>query len=55
VIVAHDLDAGQSDQYQLTPLVDAATANMGKKPEQISADAGYCSSALSDRMESSGR
>jgi len=45
VIVAHDLDAEQSDQHQLTPLVDAVTANMGKKPEQVSADAGYCSNA----------
>ena len=43
VIVAHDLDAQQSDQHQLAPMTDAVTANMGRKPEQLSADAGYCS------------
>jgi len=45
VIVAHDLDAKQSDQHQLTPLVDAVETNLGKKPQQASADAGYCSNA----------
>jgi len=45
VIVAHDLDARQSDQHQLTPLVDAVETNLGKKPQQASADAGYCSDA----------
>ena len=45
VIVAHDLDAEQSDQHQLTPLVDAIDSQLGKKPEQVSADAGYCSNA----------
>jgi transposase len=54
VIVAHDLDAQQSDQHQLTPLVDAVTANMGKKPEQISADAGYCSDANLAALEQRG-
>jgi hypothetical protein len=53
VIVAHNLDARQSDQHQLTPLVDAIEANLGKKPKQVSADAGYCSdanlAALEDR------
>ena len=43
VIVAHDLDARQSDQHQLAPMTDAVTTNMGRKPEQLSADAGYCS------------
>src|SRR5271165_201586 len=39
VIVAHGLDANASDQHQLTPMVDAVEANMGRKPEQVSADA----------------
>ena len=43
VIVAHGLDAKQSDQHQLAPMADAIEANLGKKPTQLSADAGYCS------------
>ena len=45
VIVAHGLDARQSDQHQLAPIVDAIEANLGRKPAQLSADAGYCSDA----------
>ena len=45
VIVAHGLDAKQSDQHQLAPIVDAVEANLGRKPAQLSADAGYCSDA----------
>ena len=51
VIVAHGLDANGSDQHQLTPMVDAVEANMGRKPEQVSADAGYCSDANLEAME----
>ena len=40
VIVAHGLDAKQSDQHQLAPMADAIEANLGKKPTQLSADAG---------------
>jgi Transposase DDE domain len=50
VIVAHGLDANGSDQHQLTPMVDAVEANMGRKPEQVS-DAGYCSDANLAAME----
>ena len=52
VIVAHGLDAHSSDQHQLTPMVDAVEANIGRKPEQVSADAGYCSDANLEAMES---
>ena len=45
VIVAHALDARQSDQHQLAPIADAIEANLGRKPAQLSADAGYCSDA----------
>ena len=45
VIVAHGLDARQSDQHQWAPVADAIEANLGKKPTQLSADAGYCSDA----------
>ena len=54
VIVAHDLDARQSDQHQLAPMTDAITANMGRKPEQLSADAGYCSDANLAALEERG-
>ena len=51
VIVAHGLDAKQSDQHQLAPMADAIEANLGKKPTQLSADAGYCSDADLTAME----
>ena len=40
VIVALGLDAKQSDQHQLPPIVDAIEANLGKRPTRLSADAG---------------
>jgi transposase len=51
VIVAHALDAKQSDQHQLAPIADAIEANLGKKPAQMSADAGYCSDANLGALE----
>ena len=51
VIVAHGLDATQSDQHQLAPMVDAIEVNLGRKPAQLSADAGYCSDANLAAME----
>ncbi len=45
MIVAHRVDAKQSDQHHLTPIAEAIEANLGKKPAQLSADAGYCSDA----------
>jgi hypothetical protein len=52
VIVAHGLDANGSDRHQLAPIADAIEANMGRKPDQVSADAGYCSDANLAAMES---
>lgn len=53
IIVAHGLTHGMSDQDQLVPLVDGIEENLGRKPKQASADAGYCSEAnleaLADR------
>jgi transposase len=43
VIVACDLTQNGSDQGQLVPMVDAIEKNLGRKPEQVSADNGYCS------------
>ena len=45
VIVAHGLNAKQSDQHQLAPIIYAIEANLSRKPAQLSADAGYCSEA----------
>jgi hypothetical protein len=52
VVIAHRLDARPNDQHQLTPMVDAVEANIGRKPEQVSADAGYGSDANLEAMES---
>ena len=42
-----------SDCPQLVPLIDGVHANLGRKPKEVSADAGYCSednlSALASR------
>jgi len=44
-ILAHCLSNGPSDQAALSPLVDAVKSNTGRKPVEISADAGFCSGA----------
>jgi Transposase DDE domain len=43
IIVAHELTQCGSDQGQLVPLVEAIENDLGRKPEQASADSGYCS------------
>src|SRR5512134_941374 len=45
IIVAHGLTHNMSDQDQLVPLVDGIKQNLGRKPREASADAGYCSEA----------
>ena len=45
IIVAHALTASMSDQDQLVPLIDGIKDNLGAKPKEASADAGYCSEA----------
>ncbi len=45
VIVAHDLSNATTDQAQLAPLVAAIRTNLHRNPDEISADAGYCSEA----------
>ena len=45
IILAHRLSDSPSDQAALTPLVDAVKANTGRKPVEVSADAGFCSEA----------
>ena len=43
IIVAHDVTQSAVDCAQLVPMTDAIESNLGRKPEQLSADAGYCS------------
>ena len=54
VIVAHALTSSQSDQEQLTVLLDGIEANLGRKPKEASADAGFCSEANLAVLEARG-
>ena len=45
IIVAHTLSNNGSDQAQFAPLLSAIKANLGSNPDEVSADAGYCSAA----------
>jgi IS5 family transposase len=45
IIVAHTLTNNGSDQAQLTPLLQGIKANLKRNPDEVSADAGYCSAA----------
>ncbi len=45
VIVAHGLTQNGSDQGQLVSMTERIEVNVGRKPAQLSADAGYCSEA----------
>lgn len=45
IIVAHSLTPSPSDQDQLVPLIDGIENNLGRKPKEASADAGYLSEA----------
>jgi transposase len=51
IIVAQDVTQCATDKGQLIPMVDAVEANLGRKPEQASADSGYCSEANLEGME----
>src|SRR5260370_2909358 len=41
IIVAQDVTQSAVDCGQLVPMTDAIEANLGRKPAQLSADAGY--------------
>jgi IS5 family transposase len=53
VIVAQSVTNKQNDGGELVAMVDQVEANVGQRPEQLSADAGYCSeenlAALAER------
>ena len=52
IIVAQDVTQSAVDCGQLVPMVDAVEKNLGRKPEQASADSGYCSEANLEALES---
>lgn len=45
VIVACDVTNEQNDGATLDPMLDQVMSNCGRNPEEVSADAGYCSEA----------
>ena len=51
IIVAQDVTQSAVDCAQLVPMTDAIETNLGRKPEQLSADAGYCSEANIEALE----
>src|SRR6202163_4982021 len=51
IIVAHDVTQRPVDCGQLVPMSDAIETNLGRKAEQLSADAGYCSEANLEALE----
>jgi len=54
IIVAHELTQRGNDQGQLVPLIEAIETNLGRKPEQASADSGYCSESNLEALEAHG-
>jgi len=43
IIVAQHVTTNASDVHELVPLLEALHANLGRRPREVSADAGYCS------------
>ena len=43
VIVCHGVNAEQNDHDELLPMVNQIEENTGRLPDEVSADAGYCS------------
>jgi hypothetical protein len=52
IIVAQDVTQSAVDCSQLMPMIDAVEANLGRTPEQLSADSGYCSEPNLAALES---
>ena len=51
IIVAQDVTQSAVDSGQMVPMTDAVETNLGRKPEQLSSDAGYCSEANLEALE----
>jgi hypothetical protein len=54
IIVAQGVTQEANDKRQLVPMTDAIETNLGRKPEQLSADSGYCSDANIEALETRG-
>ena len=54
IIVAQAVTQEANDKRQLVPMTDAIETNLGRKPEQLSADSGYCSNANIEALETRG-
>lgn len=54
IIVAQDVTPSMSDQAQLVPLIDGIESNLGRKPQEASADTGYLSEANLAALEARG-
>ncbi|MGZ3198179.1 MAG: IS1182 family transposase, partial [Croceibacterium sp.] len=54
IIVAQAVTQDTNDRRQLAPMTDAIETNLGRKPEQLSADSGYCSNANIEALETRG-
>jgi transposase len=54
IIVAQAVTQDANDKHQLAPMTDAIEINLGRKPEQLSADSGYCSNANIEALETRG-
>ena len=54
IIVAQAVTQDANDRRQLAPMTDAIETNLGRKPEQLSANSGYCSNANIEALETRG-
>ena len=54
IIVAQAVTQDANDKRQLVPMTDAIETNLGRKPEQLSANSGYCSNANIEALETRG-
>ena len=54
IIVAQGVTQEAGDKQQLIPMTDAIMINTGAKPDQLSADNGYCSEANLEALEARG-
>jgi transposase len=54
IIVAQGLTNSQSDQDQLIARLDEIAANLGRQPNEVSADFGFCSEANLNALEERG-
>ncbi len=54
IIVANGVTQDANDKQQLVSMTDAIETNLGRKPEPLSANSGYCSDANIEALETRG-